>query len=455
MRSVRAGSRWAGPPIAADSVVTSYSSGVLMVPLGLNRRGLLGLAMLLVGLGLLAGAKALYARRTAHVAVPALDPTQRALVQELTRALQNGRGELGPLADRLVERDGQRAIPLLIGMIDADNSYDTVYWIGHFQLAGLTGVAFSPIHDGAWWRRWWEHHRHEYPADVQAIAIPNLPKTENGKRYKPFPPETDTLEGELALAVKLLERKDVPLGERAQDGEWYDVGMIATDIGRYEDPHAIPSLIGLIDADNSSATIHGIGRWVLAPLTGVRYSHYHDGAWWRGWWEKHRHEYPADVQAIPIPDLPKTASGRAHRPFPADSDTLQGKLRMAARLSNDAAALAADRPAGVASTVYSDLAQEIAKHRDPHAIPYLIGLIVADKTGGGAIYGVGYFGLCFKREPLTGEEYDESHDAAWWLAWWEKNKSRYAADVQAIEIPDYAQPLVFNWQEKASADASP
>jgi hypothetical protein len=37
------------------------------------------------------------------------------------------------------------------------------------------------------------------------------------------------------------------------------------------------------------------------------------------------------------------------------------------------------------------------------------------------VYGVGYFGLT----PLTGVQYHESHDGAWWRQWWEKNKTRF------------------------------
>jgi hypothetical protein len=410
--------------------------------------------MLVIGLGLLTGAKVLYARRAAPVNVPASLPGGTDDIKELTRALRGGYSAISAIANRLVERDGKKAIPLLIGMIDADNSYDTAYGLGNNKLQALTNVPFSPIHDGAWWRRWWEKHRQEYSADVQAVPIPNLPKTAQGRRYKSLPPETETLPGELALAVNVLARKDIAYEERARDGDWYDIKLIAVDLARYDDPRAIPTLIGLIDADNSYDTVYSLGHFCLGRLTGVSYSHFHDGPWWRRWWEKHRHDYPADVQAIPIPDLPKTASGRKHQPFSVDSDTLQGKLRMTEQLAKDAAAIATARPAGIAYTVYAELAKEIAKHRDPHAIPYLIGLVAADKTGG-AIYGVGYFGLCLGRDSLTGEEYDESHDAAWWRAWWEENKSRYPADVQAIEIPDYSQPLVFTWTEEAAHDAGP
>ena len=30
---------------------------------------------------------------------------------------------------------------------------------------------------------------------------------------------------------------------------------------------------------------------------------------------------------------------------------------------------------------------------------------------------------------------DESHDGAWWRAWWEKNRERYPEAVRALEIP--------------------
>jgi RNA polymerase sigma factor (sigma-70 family) len=70
----------------------------------------------------------------------------------------------------------------------------------------------------------------------------------------------------------------------------------------------------------------------------------------------------------------------------------------------------------------------------PRAIPQMIALLEADRSGR-AVYDIGYFGL----SKLTGVAYDEKHNGAWWQAWWEANKQRFPADVQALEIPRLPQ----------------
>jgi predicted esterase len=190
------------------------------------------------------------------------------------------------------------AIPTLIGIIDADNSYDTIYGIGYFALGfsiGLgpvTKVKYSPYHDGAWWHRWWENNKSRFPEEVQKIPIPDLPKTEHGKNHTPFPENMDTLKGCLAWLLKIFE----------DGGDRTDVWDIAREISEFGDPNAIPTLIAMIEADNTYDTIYGIGYFGLGRLTGVRYSEKHDGTWWRNWWEANKSKYPEDVQKMEIPD---------------------------------------------------------------------------------------------------------------------------------------------------------
>lgn len=80
------------------------------------------------------------------------------------------------------------------------------------------------------------------------------------------------------------------------------------------------------------------------------------------------------------------------------------------------------------------LGQGFAERKDPRHIPLLIGAIAADNTYD-TVYGLGYFGL----RPLTGVSYDKSHDGAWWIAWWEKNKARFPEEVRKLPIPDLKQ----------------
>ncbi len=89
-------------------------------------------------------------------------------------------------------------------------------------------------------------------------------------------------------------------GNGALDGV---VTAAAMALGSLGDPKAIPVMIGVIESDNSYATVYGVGYFGLGSLTGVRYDQLHDGAWWRRWWEKNKETYPAGVRDLPIPDL--------------------------------------------------------------------------------------------------------------------------------------------------------
>lgn len=204
-----------------------------------------------------------------------------------------------------------------------------------------------------------------------------------------------------------------------QKGDLRDAQRLAGEFGDIESPIAIPTLIGAIDADNSYDTIYGVGYFGLSRITDVDYSPYHDGAWWRRWWSNNKRRYPQAVQQREIPEFPLTANGKTHKPFPADMDTLQGKLAYFSQLQNNG------------PTTLWDWAGQVATHKDPSAIPFMIGVIDADNTYE-TVYGVGYFGL----GRLTGVKYSESHNGGWWRNWWAENKSKYSKEVQDLKIPD-------------------
>jgi beta-lactamase regulating signal transducer with metallopeptidase domain/predicted esterase len=317
------------------------------------------------------------------------------------------------------ERD-PRFIPLLIGMIDADNSHDTVYYIGHFALSRITGVSYRFYHDGAWWRRWWEANKASYPQEARDIPVPDLQPTAHAKSYEPFPDDLDTLQGKTRVAQERFAAGDV---EQAAD----ILAAVGEDHPRDEAAKAIPLMIGMIDADNSYDTIYGVGYYglQLSKLTDVDYSAFHDGAWWRRWWEKNKANYPDDVQRTPIPDLPKTAHGRSFEPFPESMETLEGKMAWLP------GALERGEP-----DMFYDITKAMAAHDDPRCIPLLIGLIAADNTED-TIYYIGSFGL----DTLTGVKYEESHDGAWWIDWWATNRSRFPADVASTPIPDLTDQM--------------
>lgn len=94
--------------------------------------------------------------------------------ENLLKALAHkDRSKLWDIAGRIGNHGDPLAIPLLISLIEADNTYDTVYGIGYFGLGKLTGVPYDEKHDGTWWRRWWDEHRTEYPEDVRQMGVPD------------------------------------------------------------------------------------------------------------------------------------------------------------------------------------------------------------------------------------------------------------------------------------------
>jgi len=57
------------------------------------------------------------------------------------------------------------------------------------------------------------------------------------------------------------------------------------------DERAIPAMIATIVADDTQATIEGVGA-SLSDLVFAEYHPSHDGAWWLAWWERNRQRYP-------------------------------------------------------------------------------------------------------------------------------------------------------------------
>jgi hypothetical protein len=222
------------------------------------------------------------------------------------------------------------------------------------------------------------------------------------------------------------------------------ITVLGYKLAEQEGDKAIPTLIGMIEADNSYATVYGVGYHQLYFMTGVGYSPLHDGAWWRRWWQANQSRFPSDIASLPIPVLPKTEHGLRYHPFPADIDTLQGKLRLVPEVLAEVRA-ARSGEANEPRINMRDLADEIARHYDPHAIPYLLALAEVDEKTAQEVANA--------LRTLTGlqvEEWDvvAQADAGWWRRWWAENKTRFAADVQAIESPDFTQPLVFAWKEQ-------
>jgi len=86
---------------------------------------------------------------------------------------------------------------------------------------------------------------------------------------------------------------------------------LAAACARIRDHSTIPTLIAVINADNTHHSIYGVGHFGLAPLTGVKYDASHDGAWWTNWWNSNRATLPASARDLELPALTTSFPRRA------------------------------------------------------------------------------------------------------------------------------------------------
>lgn len=356
---------------------------------------------------------------------------------ELKTAYEKGEiKDIHNLGDRLATHyltektpDGS-VIPYLIALIEADNSYDTVYGIGHFGLGQITGVEYSSFHDGAFWRCWWEKNKNQFSEEVQNIKIPELPKTRHGKTYKPYPEELETLDGKLKFLRDIFNsNKPLRLNK---------ISDLAQGIAQHEDPKAIPYLIAAIEADNSYDTVYMVGYFGLGKLTDVRYSEMHDGAFWRRWWEKNKTGFPEEVQNIEIPELPKTRHGKTYiSPYPENIDTLAGQLEyLRLQFAKDGKKRFPKKSqAGDQVYFVRELLRSIVEFDDPTAIPFLISVIEAEDIPEIQRY-AGSEGI----DRIAQIRDTHLRDAAWWKNWWNENKKDFPESIQKIDIPNINDP---------------
>jgi predicted esterase len=287
------------------------------------------------------------------------------------------------------------------------------------------------FHDGAFWKRWWEKNKGNYPEEVQKIKIPDFPKTASGKSHDPFPENTETLDGILEYLCNLFEPQNQKKIGRYTSGNFSE---IARAIEQYNDPKAIPYLIGCIDADNSYETVYHLGYFGLSRLSGVevQYSPFHDGAFWRRWWEKNKNKFPEEVQKIQIPDLPKTKHGKTYVYYPAEMETLDGLLQY---LRSCFVPENKEKLKTGTTIIFHDLAKATAKFDDPKAIPYWIAAFEAiDAMGANNLHHHVTTDMNRGMETLTGAR-SPSYTGKWWREWWEENKKNYPEAVQNIPIP--------------------
>lgn len=82
--------------------------------------------------------------------------------------------KLPKLSMALAKAKKPAGILLMIGAIDSEGTSNTIYNVGFFGLAEITGVKYEETHDGRWWRGWWGENKSHYPADVQNAEIPQF-----------------------------------------------------------------------------------------------------------------------------------------------------------------------------------------------------------------------------------------------------------------------------------------
>ena len=357
------------------------------------------------------------------------------MIEEITRDEDHDKAGGTRMRDELCwtlsELGEPRTIPELIAIMDCDNSRQTIGTIdgalSNFRL-GKEWVReeLRPMRDGPWWRRWWEKNRQRMPEPLQQVAIRDLLKTTFGKAYVPFPADMDTYEG----LTDFLEQ------ELTKDSPHYsNLGYL---FSMQQDPRGIPILIGAIDSDNSYETIYGLGYYGLGfykgvNLTGVEYSPYHDGAWWRRWWEANKHRFPPEAQAIPIPVYPKSAHGKSYRPFPANMDTFDGRVDYLRR------------ELALTGSQLDTAAEGLGSHPDRRAIAMLIGVWVACdeaqmKEEGNAFVRQLYSAIAKVKTFEMQAIFDAEWTAAWWRDWYQVNRSKIQC-LENFDLPDFRAEL--------------
>jgi predicted esterase len=322
------------------------------------------------------------------------------------------------IADDLAAFGEPELIPLMIGVIAADNNYESVYGVGYFGLGSLTGVPYDSTHDGEWWKLWWATHKNKLPESVRALPIPEFSRS---PKYK-APLSREVHADRKRFRDVLIDRYLKEL----EQGRLSDAETLARLGGAAE----IPTMIGLIASDNTYNSVYNIGYFGLGILTGVPYSPLHDGNWWKLWWEAHKGELPESVRTLPLPEFPRSRSFR--EPIPVELHSAPDKLRE--KLIADLRAVLAAHPEDPLSPG-GNMASGLVDLKDPRAIPEVIEMMPeGDGKHSQTLYLLDYYIL---RE-LTGVSYVKNRGREWWGPWWQENKAavekRYPTGPP---VPDY------------------
>ncbi|HKE01625.1 MAG TPA: permease prefix domain 1-containing protein [Planctomycetota bacterium] len=103
---------------------------------------------------------------------PLLTCAHRALVAHAGDADGAGNAVAFSVGDALAELRATSAVPMVIALIRADDTYATKYGLGYFALEKLTGVRYDESHDGAWWADWWTKNRARISPEFASLELP-------------------------------------------------------------------------------------------------------------------------------------------------------------------------------------------------------------------------------------------------------------------------------------------
>lgn len=103
-------------------------------------------------------------------------------------------------------------------------------------------------------------------------------------------------------AVKSAWASDLLFNMLMDDYPSSDSWIFLQALSTATDPHLIPKMIALLEADDSQDTGQILGL-ALRRLTGNKVDRMHDGGWWHIWWDRNKTEFPEDVQALPFPKV--------------------------------------------------------------------------------------------------------------------------------------------------------
>ena len=147
-----------------------------------------------------------------------------------------------------------------------------------------------------------------HTAAVHALSVwRNLAPDEEATRRVVFPllaktNPVDIRDGAFQAIAAQRSPWSVETLLQALPGE-YPEGLwktIVLGLGRQDDPRLIPTLIAIMDADDSADVAETVSEALrIVTKTDQR----EDNVGWRRWWAQHKADYPAAVAAMPFPKL--------------------------------------------------------------------------------------------------------------------------------------------------------